>query len=271
MAPQPCQDLPQSKKASDDYEFQKSDSLVVHPRSVTLRFIRGTAASHRPPIPERCLLFSNISRRDCEEIVGAARELRFQRGQTIHIEGDPVRRVVLLTSGSAKVMQFGQDGTEVILRLCGPGELVGTLVLSPQGLHCSTSQALRVSSALIWEIGVFEQLARRFSVLRFNAALILGKQLEDLEDRFREISTERVEVRLSRQVMRLMDQVGLPLSGGVEISISREELAQLIGTTMYTVSRLLSNWDRRGIVKARREAVLVSNPRALEVLSNGVD
>jgi CRP-like cAMP-binding protein len=119
-------------------------------------------------------------------------------------------------------------------------------------------------------MNVFETVSRRFPVLRFNAALILSKQLRDMEDRFREVSTERVGTRLSRQVIRLMNQVGMPMNGGVEISISREELSQLIGTTMYTVSRLLSEWDRRGIVEARRESVLIHDLGALEELSQSI-
>jgi CRP-like cAMP-binding protein len=235
-----------------------------------LRFIKEKAASDAPQLPDRFLLFSNISPRDCEEIVGAAQELKFQRGQAIHIEGDPVRRIVLLTSGAAKIIQFGQNGSEVILRLCGPGELVATLPLPKWGVHSSTSQALRMSTALVWDKAAFQFLSGRFPVLRFNAALILGKQLNDLQERFREVSTERVEPRLSREVIRLIPQIGMPVNGGVEISISREELAQMTGTTLYTVSRLLSQWDRRGIVKARRKAVLIRNLTALAGLSDRV-
>jgi CRP-like cAMP-binding protein len=262
--------VPLPKEPISVYEFPQSVRLGGTARSAALTFIKERAANHRPPIPERFLLLSDIPVRDCEEIVDAARELRFQRGQIIHFEGDPIRGVVLLTYGSAKVVQFGQNGTEVILRLCGPGELVGTLALPQQRLHRSNSQALRTSAALVWEKGVFETLSRRFPVLRFNAALILSKQLKEMEDRFREVSTECVVIRLSRQVIRLMDQVGMPKNGGLEISISREELAQLIGTTMFTVSRLLSEWDRRGIVEARRESVLIRDLGALEELSKNI-
>jgi CRP-like cAMP-binding protein len=270
MAPQPCLNVPLSKKVSGDYGFRQSVHRDLTARSVALRFIDERAASNTPPLSERFMLFSNISSRDCEEIVGAAQVLRFQRGQTIHIAGDSVRRVVLLTSGAAKIIQFGQNGSEVILRLCGPGELVGTLPLPKCGLHSSNSQALRESAALVWDSTAFQLLSGRFPILRFNAALTLSKQLNDLEERFCEVSTERVEPRLSRQVIRLIKQVGMPVNGGVEISISREELAQLTGTTLYTVSRLVSGWDKRGIVKARREAVLIRNLTALEELSHSV-
>jgi CRP-like cAMP-binding protein len=234
-------------------------------------FIAARAADPRPALLQRFLLFSNILPRDCKEIVGAGRQIRFARGQTIHLEGDPIQRVVVLTSGSAKVAKFGQNGTEVILRLCGPGELVGAFALRKEGLHGSTAQALRISTALAWDVNLFESLSRRFPLLKLNTALVLGRQLNDMEDRFREVSTERVPIRLSRQVIRLMKQVGTPVSEGIEIGISREELAQLIGTSMFTVSRLLSGWDKRGIVRTRREAVVIQNPKALEELSDGID
>jgi CRP-like cAMP-binding protein len=110
-------------------------------------------------------------------------------------------------------------------------------------------------------------MASRFPALRFNAGLILVKQLREIEDRFREIATCRVAARLSRQIVRLVEQVGHRDNGVVEISISREELAQLIGTTLFTVSRLLSDWDRRGIIVARRNAVLVRDFKSLEDLA----
>jgi len=234
-------------------------------------FGRDRIATHKPALIREFSLFSNVAARECEEIIGAARRRELARGQTIHIEGDPVQQVVLLTSGSAKIVQFGQNGSAVILRLCGPGELVGTLGLSTHGRHCATAQALRPSEALVWDTSTFESLSHRFPTLRMNTALILGRQLRDMENRFREISTERVAARLSRQIVRLMNQVGHHHeNSAVEISISREELAQLIGTTLFTVSRLLSDWDKRGIVKTRREAVLVHDLKALEDLSDTV-
>jgi CRP-like cAMP-binding protein len=211
-------------------------------------------------------LFTDISAQDRTIIVSAARERMFSRGQIIHIEGDDMRQVVLLTSGYAKMVQCGQNGSAVILRLCGPGELVGTLGVTMQARYRSTPQAIASSTALVWERDVFESLSKRFPSLRLNVAYILYKQLEDMEDRFREISTERVAPRLGRQIFRLVEQVGIPSNSSVEINLTREELAQLIGTSLFTVSRLLSEWDRKGIVTTRREGFSVDNLKALQEL-----
>jgi len=223
-----------------------------------------------PTPPEEWTIFTRISPQDRQEIVRAARKCEFRRCHTIHIEGDPVQQVVLLMSGCAKLTQIGQNGTEVILRLCGPGELVGTLGLASRGVHCSTAQAIRPCGALVWDMRTFDFLSQRFPELRLNTAIILCRQLKDIEDRFREISTECVPSRLSRQIMRLMNQVGRRENGAVQIDISREELAQLIGTTMYTVSRVLAEWDKKGIVRAGRGAVSVRNVEELKHLSENM-
>jgi CRP-like cAMP-binding protein len=272
MAPQPSIHLPLLNRASQAYEPGRVARVGPPPWSLenTPSSFRNQATTQgRTPL-RGWALFSGISSRGREEIVRVARKCEFRRGHTVHVEGDPVRQVVLLMSGSAKLVQLGQNGTEVILRLCGPGELVGTLGIASQCLHCATAQALRPCEALVWDIRGFDLLFQRFQELRLNTALILVKQLKDMDDRFREICTECAASRLSHQIMRLIDQVGYRKNGAVQIDISREELAQLIGTTMYTVSRLVAEWDKKGIVRAGRGTVSVQNLKELEHLSQNI-
>jgi CRP/FNR family transcriptional regulator, nitrogen oxide reductase regulator len=239
-----------------------ADRIPVGPR----RILSGPQPHSRVALVQPFTLFTNISPSDCSQIVVAARERRFSRGEIIHIEGASIRQVVLLTSGSAKMVQCGQNGSAVILRLCGPGEVVGSLGISMAAKYHSTPQAITASTGIVWESYVFESLMTRFPTLRLNLAYILYKRLEDMEIRFREISTERVAPRLARQILRLLEQVGIPSKDSIEITITREELAQLIGTSLFTVSRLLSLWDRKGIVKTRREGFSVNDLEALKNL-----
>ena len=229
-------------------------------------FLSESETTRREALVKPSALFADIPASECREITSAAHEKHFARRQTIFLEGDPVRRVVLLTSGSAKIVQLGQSGAEVILAVRGPGEVVGTVGLRPQDRHCSTAQALGSATALVWDAAAFETLSQRSLQLRRNITTILCQQLHDLEERYREISTEKVSVRLSHQLIRLLNQLGRRANGEVEIRLSREELAQLTGTTLFTVSRLLSDWNQRGIVSTRREAVSVNDFEALEQL-----
>jgi CRP-like cAMP-binding protein len=226
-----------------------------------------TTVSQKAALVQHFALFSNISSADRTEIVSAAHEKAFLRRQTIFLQGDPMEQIILLTSGSVKITQVGQNGTEVILRLSGPGDLVGATGLWTRCNHCSMALALRSSTALVWGAAVFEALSERFPILRHNAARILGEHLRELEERFREISTENVAPRLGHAIARLLDRIGERENGAVKLRLSHEELAQMTGTTLFTVCRLLSQWEQQGIVSTGREAVMVHNPHALAELS----
>ncbi len=77
------------------------------------------------------------------------------------------------------------------------------------------------------------------------------------------MATERVGPRVARQLFRLVHQMGQPVRGAIEISLSRQDLAETTGTTLFTVSRLLSEWEERGFVSPGREAVTIRDPQSL--------
>jgi CRP-like cAMP-binding protein len=212
-------------------------------------------------------LFRDISPGDCTNILSASYEKHFLRRQTVFFEGDPIRKILLLINGSIKETQVGQNGTAVILRLSGLGEIVGPLGSATRGEHSSTAHTLELSTVLAWDKPVFDALSQRYPSLKRNTARILEERLQELEERFREIATEKVAPRLSNELVRLLHQVGRRVNGHVEIGISREELAQLTGTTLFTVSRVLCQWETLGVVSSRREVVLVRNLPALMELA----
>ncbi|PYX68024.1 MAG: hypothetical protein DMG78_26350 [Acidobacteria bacterium] len=132
--------------------------------------------------------------------------------------------------------------------------------------HCSTAQAIRPSTALVWQAATFDKLLARFPAFQRNTVRALEERLHELEQRFREVSTDKVGSRLSSELIRISNRLG-PASGNAEIGLSRSELAQLTGTTEYTVSRLLTRWQTLGILSSRREAMQVHDFAALAQLS----
>lgn len=210
--------------------------------------------------------FSEIAGADCAAIVADAQEVQFQRHSAIFSEGTPATQVALLLSGCMKVTQGGQ-GQEVILRLNGPGDMLGKMGAQTGARHLYTTHAVQPSTALVWETDAFEAAMVRVPLLRRNIASALERHLNELEIRYREVSTEKVSSRLSNLLVRLVKQVGRRVDGCVEIALSRRELAQLTGTTLFTVSRLLCQWEAQGIVSARREVALVHDVLALAELS----
>ena len=226
-----------------------------------------TLPSEKIALVQRLTLFSDVTPATCATIISAAYEKRLWRRQTIFSEGNPVQQVMMLLSGCVKITQRGMSGNEVILRLSGTGEMVGDYQPSANCKHFSTAQAVQPAVALVWEVADFAKLLDCSPILRRNTIRALEERLGEMEQRFREVSTENVAPRLSSALIRLSNRFGCSVNGLREIHLSRAELAQLTGTTLSTVSRLLCRWQKLGIVSIRREVVQVCDFAALTQLT----
>jgi CRP-like cAMP-binding protein len=200
---------------------------------------------------------------DYARILSFGRSIKIARRQTIFFAGDAVKEVLLLSEGCMKITLLSQTGGAVILRLVGPGEVIGTVGLTEQTTHSASAEALVSSKVVAWNGATFERLLTQFPILRRNTINIMERRLAILEARFRDVSTQQVAQRVARQLLRLLPQVGQRIDGAVEIKLSREDLAQMTGTTLFTVSRLLSGWEEQGLVSLRRLVVVIRNPLGL--------
>jgi CRP/FNR family transcriptional regulator, nitrogen oxide reductase regulator len=225
-----------------------------------------TSPSEKIALVQKLTLFSDVSAAACATIISAADEKHMCRRQTIFSEGAPVQEVMMLLSGSVKITLLGVNGNDVILRVSGTGEMMGNFQ-PPPSKHSSTAQTVQPSVALVWQVVSFDTLLDRFPTFRRNTVWALEERLREMEQRFRELSTENVGPRLSSELIRLSNHFGRRVNGAQEIPLSRGELAQLTGTTLSTVSRLLCRWQRLGIVNLGRDAVQVCDFAALTQLT----
>jgi CRP-like cAMP-binding protein len=217
----------------------------------------------RVRVIEQAPLFRGLDRAQCLMAAERARERQVKRKGTLFQEGEPARDVWLLGGGRVKLTQLSRSGHETILRLVGPGEVLGGLGMATLGTLPFSAVALETSLALAWDRPGFEEMVDRFPQLGRNALRIMVERLRNLEERYCELATERVAQRVARGVLRLMGQVGRASGDGVLVSLSREDLAQMTGTTLFTVSRLLSHWESLGFVRAGREEVVIDHPEGL--------
>jgi len=217
----------------------------------------GWAAVDSAPV------FTGVSPEDLKRISGAARLKRFARGEMVYLERDTIEQVFFLISGSVKFAQLGSKGLEVILRLGAPGDVFDMVSLFTIGKQATTAEAIRPCGALVWDAEVFTALVEGLPVVYKNIIRLIGGHLLELEERFRELATERVAPRVARQLIRLQEQASSQPTIEMEIGLSHERLAQMTGTTLYTISRLLSAWEEGGLVNSRSESVIITDVRAL--------
>jgi CRP-like cAMP-binding protein len=150
----------------------------------------------------------------------------------------------------------------------GSGDLVGGVELLTGRTHRSNAETIEPCQLLVWEASTFAAYWTRFPGLLGNVANILDERLQLLEECFRDVATERVPQRVARTLLRLLQQSGGPACKG-PLHLSCEELAQMTGTTLFTVSRLLCQWVEWGILQPEPRAVMVGNLAALINLAKG--
>jgi CRP/FNR family transcriptional regulator, nitrogen oxide reductase regulator len=119
--------------------------------------------------------------------------------------------------------------------------------------------------ALVWSSAAMRKLLETEPGVAVNAVQFVAHRLHDLQRRYCQLMTERVERRVARAILRLISEAGRRVETGVEIDfpVSRQDIAEMTGTTIFTVSRLLSNWEARGIIRGGRQHIVLVKPHAL--------
>lgn len=214
---------------------------------------------------ERCRFFQGLDAGALVRAAAAARERHAPAEGFFFHQGDPATAFYVLSAGHARMVQATPEGQQIILGLAGPHQEVGIIAAIEGAEYPLALQAVQECSALVWERPALLSLIEQQPVLALRALRMVSGRFVELQQRYRELATERVERRVARALLRLTEQVGRPEPGGIALAVplARQDLAEMTGTTLYTVSRILSAWEQRGIVSTGRERVALRDPAAL--------
>ena len=189
------------------------------------------------------------------------------------MQGDPAEYLYIMLNGRAKLCQIALDGQQVNLRTLNPNELFGAVgAVNKNAVYPACAQALQDSSAIAIPSDPFHALLAKRPQLSFGLMELMTGYIQEMQDRYRESVTEKVEQRIARVLLRLAGQTGKRVEQGVliELPFSRQDLAEMAGTTLYTVSRTLSAWEKQGLITTGRERVTLTNPHAVMKLAEGL-
>lgn len=218
-------------------------------------------------------LFQGLSFAEHQAALRAARRRQVRREAFFFQQGDPASALYVLTAGRVRLTQVTPEGDQVILHLVHPGEMFGGIAVLGDATYPVSAQALEDCQALAWDGEGMAGLMERTPRLALNALRLLAGRVQELQDRVRELATERVERRVARTLLRLARQAGRKVENGVliDLPLSRQDLAEMTGTTLFTVSRVLSRWEQQGLVEAGRERVLIRFPHGLVRIAEDLD
>jgi CRP-like cAMP-binding protein len=221
----------------------------------------------------------NVFRDAADEDLGLLVEKGLLRsvedGEFFFFQGDPATYFYILVAGRAKLLQTNQAGQQVNLRTLNEWQMFGALgAVRENALYPATAQALEQSTALAIESSFLKEMMETRPHLNINLMQLMTGYIMEMQERYRELATERVERRIALTVLRLAAQIGTRISNEemlVELPLSRQDIAESSGTTIFTVSRVLADWERQGLVEAGRERVVIRNPHGLVQISEGLD
>ncbi|MBI5131565.1 MAG: Crp/Fnr family transcriptional regulator [Rhodopseudomonas palustris] len=214
-------------------------------------------------------LFAGLSTADLDAILSEARSVRVAKNTAVFEQGEEAHSFFVLLYGHVRASKTTPAGEQIVVRYVATGETFGVAKAIGLQHYPATAVAVDDSIILAWPSGIWPRLVERFPALAANTLQTVGARLQETHTRVVEMSTEQVEKRIAHALLRLVNQSGRKVDHGVEIDfpISRQDIAQMTGTTLHTVSRTLSAWESRGLVESSRQKIIVREPHKLFMLA----
>ena len=221
----------------------------------------------------RLSLFEGLGPAELDSILRDARSVRFAKETAIFEQEAEARSFYVLLAGHIRVVRTTPDGRQVIARYISEGEIFGVAAALGRLTYPATAIDAVDCVVLVWPNAVWPDLSSRFPVLAAGTFKTVGARLQDTQARVMELATEQVEQRVASALLRLVKQTGRKTDAGIEIDfpISRQDIAEMTGTTLHTVSRLLSAWEERGIIVSGRQRVTITDAHRLVMLAEHRD
>jgi len=210
-------------------------------------------------------LLTGIKAEHYADILNRGRRIHFKSGETLFREGDPAQRCYLVLNGRLKLTKLHKQGKEAIIRYIGPGELTAAVAVFKEKDYPVTAETIGITEVVTWDKKTMVKAMLNYPRLALNMLRVAIDRIDDVQTRYLELCAEQVEQRIARALLRIMRQCGRRTDEGILIDfrLSRQELADYTGTTLYTVSRTLSAWRKNGWIKSGRERITVIDPHAL--------
>jgi CRP/FNR family transcriptional regulator len=207
--------------------------------------------------------FRTLAAVEREQIAQATREVRARRGQVLFAGGEESDAVWAVREGVVHIIKSGPDGREIVLEVIPPGELFGAVVALQGRPYPAT--AVAAEDSVVWALSsaLARQLCQKYPTLRAAILEQVTSRPRGAHDRMRSIALERVEQRLARMLLVLADKIGQKGGQDTVLSVTRQELADMVGTTVETAIRITSKWQQDGLISSSRHEIVLRDDAEL--------
>lgn len=214
--------------------------------------------------------FKDLSHDAIHEINTLFSAHSYDADQTIYLAGDPAAHLYVVATGRAKLLRHAPNGQEVVLELLVPGDFFGSLPLMGDDTHVDTARSHTASCILTISADDFQQILERHPQVSLSLLEITGARLREARALIHHLSASPVESRLAATLLKLGrklgDQQGDRLL--IQLPLSRQDLADMTGATVETVSRIMSQFRKQGLVESGRRWVALLDADGLAAIAD---
>jgi CRP-like cAMP-binding protein len=214
-------------------------------------------------------VFRRLTTEDRHMIARASTVRRYAKGATIFEQGSPSEAFYTIATGRVKILKMTPAGKDLILEVFGPGDPLGAVATYDGRPFPAGAVAMEDTTCVVIPRAVFFRLLEQQPTLVRGLLAGLTVRLVELTNRLTELSGGRIEARFARLFLKLGREMGRAERGGrfVALPLSRQELADLTGTTIETCIRIMSRWNKDAVVRTEKDGFVILDPAALQALA----
>ncbi|MHB8792677.1 MAG: Crp/Fnr family transcriptional regulator [Thermoleophilia bacterium] len=212
-------------------------------------------------------IFSPLSEEELDSIIPQVVKRRLKKNTVIFHENDPASAFYLVKSGRVKIYKTGPEGREQVLSILGDGQIFGDVPAFDGGPYPASAATMTDSEIYLIRSEDFQALVRRHPEVALKIIRVLGQRLRQSMELVRDLSFKQVPHRLAGLLVKLAGEYGTESEAGllIELPLSRQELADIVGTSRETITRELKKMEREGLVLIDRRRLTISDPERLRV------
>lgn len=214
-------------------------------------------------------VFRKLATADLHTIAQAAAIRRYEKGDVIFEQDTPSDAFYTIASGRVKIFKMLPTGKDLILEIFGTGDPLGAVAAYDSRPFPATAAALEDTVCVVIPRAAFFRLLEAHPSLVRGLMLGLTLRLVELTNRLAQLSGSRIEPRFARLFLKLATEMGRPAEGGtfIPLALSRQELADMTGTTIETGIRIMSRWGKEDVVRTEKDGFVILDRRTLEEIA----